>query len=146
MTTPRYSIVVVCKGRLRHLRVSLPRFVAQRGFEVVVVDYACPDGTAGEVNRNHPEVRIVGIDRADFNMSVGRNAGAAAASGDWLAFLDADVVIADDFADRLAQATEDGSFYRFGIWDPGREGIFGSFVVRKRDFDAIGGYDENDRT
>src|SRR5260370_11681104 len=43
MVHPRLSVVVPCKGRLQHLRRSLPTFVAQPDSEVIVVDYDCPD-------------------------------------------------------------------------------------------------------
>lgn len=40
---PLLTFVTTCRGRLAHLRRSLPTFVAQPDAEVVVVDYDCPE-------------------------------------------------------------------------------------------------------
>ena len=138
---PVFSQIMVCKGRLAHVRRSLPRLLGNPRLETILVDYGCPDGTAAVVENEFPTARTLRVDRADFNLSVARNSGAAAARGDWLLFLDADVIVADDFAARLAgAATDPGCFYRFGTYD--KVGIFGSFVVRNTDFAAVGGYDD----
>lgn len=45
---PFVSIITTCKGRLEHLRQTLPKMLAQQyssRFEVIVVDYDCPDET-----------------------------------------------------------------------------------------------------
>ena len=45
---PRASIITTCKGRLHHLRRTLPCMLAQGcdfAYEVVVVDFGCPQGT-----------------------------------------------------------------------------------------------------
>jgi hypothetical protein len=49
---PRLSIVTTCKGRLHHLRRSLPGFLAQPDTQVIVVDYDCPEDTIGVCARD----------------------------------------------------------------------------------------------
>ncbi len=43
---PKFSIITTCKGRLEHLKQTLPAMLAQKDSEVIVVDYSCPHGTA----------------------------------------------------------------------------------------------------
>jgi len=138
---PRFSIVTTCKGRLSDLKQALPTFVAQTGAEVVVVDYDCPDGTRGYVAEHFPQVRIVALtDKPKFNSSHARNAGAAQATGDFLVFLDADMMIGEGFLDFLTanmKARSYGIFSR-GVANSAR----GACVVDRALFQAVGGYDE----
>jgi len=137
----KFSIITTCKGRLSDLRQSLPTFVAQAGAEVVVVDYDCPDGTGRYVAEHYPQVRVVAVaDKAKFNSSHARNAGAAEATGDFLVFLDADMVIGAGFVDYLAQNMKPRSFGTFGggVANSARGGC----VVDRVLFNAVGGYDE----
>jgi hypothetical protein len=141
---PRFSIVTTCKGRLEHLRQSLPSFLAQPDTEVIVVDYDCPDGTRVSVARDFSAARLVTVDDAPlFNLARARNLGAAVANGEWLAFLDADIVIAPDFSSRLSGYLADrGSFYRFFPLDRETFSSNGSCLIRRNDFAAVEGYDE----
>lgn len=153
---PRFSIVTTCKGRLHHLKESLPRFLKQRDTEVIVVDYDCPDGTGDYVRRTHPEAKVVTVaDAPIFNISHARNLGAEAATGEWLAFLDADVMVTPRMFERLAATVKPPSvssrgansretkpqgpkYYRFGS---GNLSLFGSCLVRREDFRDVQGYD-----
>src|SRR3954463_187375 len=138
---PRLSIVTTCKGRLHHLRQSLPLFLAQPDAEVIVVDYDCPDGRADVVPREFPAARVVAVkDRPHFDISRARNLGGDAASGEWLAFIDADIVVAPDFHQRLAPKLQPGTFHHFPR--ARASSLWGSCVMRRADFVAVGRYDE----
>ena len=90
-----FSIITTCKGRLEHLKASLPNLVAQGASEVIVVDYSCPQGTAEFVAANFPSVRVVSVTGQEhFSNWKARNAGAAAATSDVLIFVDADTIVA----------------------------------------------------
>jgi glycosyltransferase involved in cell wall biosynthesis len=139
---PRLSIVTTCKGRLHHLRESLPRFLAQPDCEVIVVDFDCPDDTAGVVAREFPAARVVAVvDEPHFDIARARNLGGDAATGEWIAFLDADILIAPDFHARLAPKMTPGTFHRF-YPKRGNTSLFGSCVMRRDDYRAAGRYDE----
>lgn len=98
--TPFVSIVMTCKGRLHHLRETLPTALAQAGdfdYEVIVVDYGCPQGTFEWLRsldlRRLVAVRVTdGVER--FNVARARNCGARLVRGRVLAFVDADIRLA----------------------------------------------------
>jgi len=141
---PRSSIITTCKGRLHHLRRSLPSFLQQPDCEVIVVDYDCPDDTAGVCAREFPAVRVVKVhDAPGFNLSRARNIGAAEARGEWIAFFDADILMAPDFFYRLGAALDaHGTFHRFYPEGFRTYSACGSCVVRRADYLAVDGYDE----
>ena len=132
--------ITTCKGRLEHLKDTLPRIVNQPGVSCVVVDFDCPDGTAAWVAAHFPQVRLVKVsDRPGFSAAQARNLGAAAADAPWLAFFDADIRLAPEFAVSLLPSLRPGHFYRAAPIDPE---IWGSVICHRADFSAIGGYDE----
>ena len=89
------ALITTCKGRLHHLRETLPLMASQGADEIVVVDYGCPDGAGDWVEREFPGVRVVRVDDdPGFCLPRARNAGARASSARWLAFVDADVKLA----------------------------------------------------
>jgi glycosyltransferase involved in cell wall biosynthesis len=143
MSPPRFSIVTTCKGRLDHLRQSLPIFLAQPGAEVIVVDYDCPQKTRDVVAGEFPAARVVAVDDAPlFNLARARNLGAAAARGAWLAFIDADILLVPGFGERIVGLLEPGRFHHFKITTRDTVSAHGSCLVRQADFAAIEGYDE----
>lgn len=112
--------------------------------EVVVVDYDCPDDTAGYVAAHHPAVRVVRSGPArGFNASRARNLGAAAASGETLVFVDADVVLADGFVDFVSARLGADAFAKPPNPSvPEQNSLQGTCVVHRSHFDLVGGYDE----
>lgn len=138
---PKYSLITTCKGRLGDLQRTLPVFLRQADTEVIVVDYDCPDGTATYVAQAHPAARlVVAADKPRFNASQARNLGAAQATGEFLIFLDADVVIAEQFVQHVDGMVSGRAFALFG--PPAPDSLRGSCVVGREDFGIIGGYDE----
>ncbi|MES2632538.1 MAG: galactosyltransferase-related protein [Pseudomonadota bacterium] len=137
------SFITVCRSRLHHLKLSLPKMVAQPGASVFVVDYGCPDGTGDWVRANFPQVTVVAPqDAHKFELARARNLGAAAAiaaGGEWLCFIDADTLIAPDYTSTVMPFLERGGFYRpkSGIGDS-----VGMCICHRDDFKKVGGYDE----
>lgn len=136
----KITYVTTCKGRRHHLERTLPAALAQEGVDWIVVDYGCPDGTADWIERDHPRVKVVRVtDDPGFNLARARNLGAAAARSEWLAFLDADVLLAPGFFAQLLPRLAPGHYY---LPDAGDPNTWGSCVVEKSAFLAVGGYDE----
>ncbi len=148
-----FSIITTCKGRLDHLKVSLPRMMAQAAKEVIVVDYSCPQGTAEFVAATYPSVGVVNVpDEQHFSNWKARNAGAAAATAGVLVFVDADTIFADGAIDWLESHLPErsyGFFLRKASRAFNRGGpklalnqLKGFHVVPADAFRRIGGYDE----
>lgn len=132
--------ITTCKGRLEHLKRTLPRVVNQPDVSCVVVDYACPDNTADWVSANFPQVKVVRVSgETGFHLARARNLGAQAADAPWLAFFDADILWSPNFSAAVAPALKPGDFYRADRVTPQ---TWGSVICHRQDFDAIGGYDE----
>lgn len=93
--SPRFSVVIPAFNAAATLAHAIESVRAQTwpAHEIIVVDDGSTDATA-EVAHQFADVRL--IRQANSGVSVARNAGAAAASGDWLAFLDADDSYAPD--------------------------------------------------
>ncbi|HEX6547150.1 MAG TPA: glycosyltransferase family 2 protein [Candidatus Dormibacteraeota bacterium] len=90
---PSVSLVVLNFNGRQHLATLLPAIAAldfPRGrLQVIVCDNGSSDGSADFV-RSHPEVELVALDR-NQGFAGGNNRGAAAASGEWIGFLNNDL-------------------------------------------------------
>ena len=179
MATPadvpvRLSVIIPAHQAAAVLAQQLDAVLGQGGgddWEVVVVDNRSTDGTRALVERyvaEHPRLRYVAAhDQA--NASYARNAGAAAARGRALAFVDADDVVAPGWLEAMdaallrhelvsgplhydllnpawavqvrGAAQRDGFFYIDG--GPPWPLLFAANLgVRKDRHDEIGGFDE----
>ena len=137
---PAICFIVTCKGRLHHLRQTLPALAKQTGAECVVVDYDCPDHTYLWVSEHFPSVRVVRVpDAPTFNLARARNIGAMVTQALWLCFVDADIALADEFSARVVPTLLAGHFYRPQPmpWD-----ACGTLICPRDRFVAIDGYDE----
>jgi hypothetical protein len=105
MTPPLVSVVVPNRDGARHLELLLPSLLRQthRELELVVVDNASTDGSVELVARLAPAARVVRLDR-NLGFAGGANAGARAARGDWLAILNNDTEVADDWLEEAMAA------------------------------------------
>lgn len=144
MAAPRLSIVTCCKGRLEHLRRALPTFVEQSESEVIVVDYDCPDRTKDWVAVHFPTVRIAIVSEAPiFNISRARNVGARLARAPWLAFCDADNLLAPSFVSEALALLVPGMYLRVPRNTPsGPKRRWTPLVCEAATFWAVGGYDD----
>ncbi|WP_367127916.1 glycosyltransferase [Saccharothrix sp. HUAS TT1] len=91
------SVVMLVRNRLEHTRRALDSLARASGdFEVVVVDNGSDDGTAEHLAAlDHPRPLVVLRHEDDRGGSERRNVGAAAARGEYLLFLDNDVLVDD---------------------------------------------------
>ncbi len=129
MTAPRFSVIVPVFNGARTIGRALDSILAQThpAHEVIVVDDGSADDTRSVVESYGSRVRY--LRQANQGVSVARNRGVAAATGDWLAFLDAD----DWFLpDRLRWHAQ-----WIGV-DPGLDFLTGDYEYRRPDGSLIG--------
>jgi hypothetical protein len=139
MSASTLTYITTCKGRLDHLRQTLPRVAAQPGVSIVVVDYDCPQQSGRWVKENFPEARVVHIEgESGFSPAIARNAGGHAAVTPWLAFFDADILVGDGFFDAVSRTLTSGLYYRPKpiTWQ-----TWGSVICERNAFLKVGGYD-----
>jgi len=133
VTTPKISVIVTCKARLRFLQETLPKIINLFD-EYILVDYACPEKSGDWASKNF-DVKVCFINKNGFNLSEARNAGAAAATHEWLFFTDADIILSPDVASYIDKSQED-IFYSFNI-----PFCQGTILCRKNDFLRVSGFD-----
>ena len=107
MAAPCFSVVMPLYNKAPHVAAALASVAAQRhpAQEVIVVDDGSTDGSREIVaGLKMPSVRL--LDRAPPGPGgyAARNLGIEAASGDWIAFLDADDLWAPNHLAELAEA------------------------------------------
>jgi glycosyltransferase involved in cell wall biosynthesis len=134
------TFITTCRGRLAHLRETLPSLAAQSDAAVIVVDYGCPDKSGAWVEANFTDVEVVRSDESTrFELARARNLGAQRAQSPWMCFIDADTRVDVGFSERLKPLLQAGRFYQA---DPRNIETWGTSICAKADFDCVGGYDE----
>lgn len=88
--TPRFSVVIPAFNAETTLARAIESVRAQSwpAHEIIVVDDGSTDASADVARKFGDAVRL--MQQPNSGVSVARNAGATEATGDWLAFLDAD--------------------------------------------------------
>ena len=145
---PLFSIITACKDRLPHLRHALPTFVAQKDAEVIVVDFSCSQGTSQHIGEHFSSVRTISVAGKNyFSNWEARNIGASQATGDWLVFVDADVLLESNCTEFLSTFLKPGCFARVSrplkpASKLANNSLWGFQVINKSDFERVNGYDD----
>ncbi len=112
---PRLSVVIPARNEEALVEHALESVCLQTTplaqLEVVVVDNASTDGTAAAVERfraSRPELYVRLTSEAAVGVSRAKNAGARAARGEWIIFMDADSRMAPDLTARVLRGAEAG--------------------------------------
>ncbi len=111
MSALRASLIIATWNGRHLLETCLPRVlraVEEEGndHEVIVVDDASSDDTVEFLGREFPQVRVVALGR-NVRFAGANNAGARAARGDVLVFLNNDMLVAPRFLGPLLRHFED---------------------------------------
>lgn len=107
MTVNKISLVVLSWNGQKLLEqnlVSVIKATTEYSLpsEVIVVDNGSTDGTKEYINNTYPEVKLVYLSR-NMRFTGGNNAGAKAAIGNILIFLNNDVEVTPDFIEPLVE-------------------------------------------
>lgn len=91
--------------------------------EIVVVDNCSSDGTAEMLAERFPEVRVIRTPNSDYGACETFNIGFASVTTPWLAILDDDVVLPEDWLEkaslRLAEEPENTAVLSTKVVEPG---------------------------
>jgi GT2 family glycosyltransferase len=103
------SVVIVAWNSREALASTLPPLLAELGDrnELVVVDNASGDGTPALVRERAPAARLVELPE-NRGFAAGANAGAEAATGDLLVFLNPDAVTREGFGEAIRRPLAEG--------------------------------------
>jgi len=172
MKTPTFSIIIPTLNEEKFLPHLLDSLVVQtdKDFEVIVVDGSSQDKTVARAHTfasRLPKLTVIVSTKASLPLQ--RNLGAKKASGDWLVFMDADVLCMPYFMDRMEAYISREKTSVFTTWfQPDSNIVNDAFftllanlvlegsllikrpitpgpltVIRSDVFGAIGGYDES---
>jgi len=118
------SVLVVTWNSARYLQQCFASLDRQNypDLEVVVIDNASTDGTREFLQSREPLWHVIYNDR-NVGFAAGQNQAIRAAKGEWLLCLNPDVLLADDFVNRLVEVgsahPEVGSICgKLLRWDP----------------------------
>ena len=100
------SVIIPCYNSGTHLAQAIDSVLAQTcpASEIIVVDDGSTDDSPAIMARYGDRIRVVR--QANAGLPAARNAGIQAATGEWLAFLDADDWWHPDFLLKTAQVLE----------------------------------------
>jgi teichuronic acid biosynthesis glycosyltransferase TuaG len=99
----RISVIIPCHNAGRWIEAALRSVAAQPypAHEIIVIDDGSTDDSIARVEGSGVSVKLLRVDAG--NAAAARNTGIEAATGDWIALLDADDVW---YRDHLARAAE----------------------------------------
>lgn len=109
MTGPRVSVVIIAFNSREELSRSLPPLVKELrdGDELIVADNGSSDGTGELVAELAPDAKVVELG-SNTGFSAAANAGAEAASGELLLFLNPDAMPLAGFREAIARPLSEG--------------------------------------
>lgn len=111
---PSFSVIVCTRNGRDRIGACLKAIAKMAGgnFETIVVDDGSEDGTADHVAEHFPQVRLLRLEPG--GLSAARNAGAAAATGEVLAFTDDDCEPDIEWIARLGRIFQEGTYAAAG--------------------------------
>lgn len=167
MNNPKVSIVVPCYNQAQYLPEALQSVLEQTydNWECIVVNDGSPDNTR-EVTQEwvKKDSRFIYLYKENDGLSSARNAGIAIAGGEFILPLDADDRIGKDYtllamkafqedpdlklvyckAKKFGEESGSWNLPDFSLFELARQNmIFCTAFYRKKEWERVGGYDEN---
>jgi predicted glycosyltransferase involved in capsule biosynthesis len=147
------SFYTTCKGRLNHLKRTLPFNLSEcSGFdtEFIILDYCCPDGTGKWIKDNFineikgGKIIYCRYDiESDFHISHAKNLGASLCNKNIICSVDADCFIDKTLVQNLITEFTDNNVFCSACGNKDSLDSWGFTACKKKDFLAIGGYNED---
>lgn len=135
------SLIAAIKDRSESLEAAFATWTRIRGIsQIILVDWSSKDSsTIEKVARQDSRVLVARVENETyFNHTRTKNLGVNLSDGEIVVVTDADIMIHPRFRRFFSElCSNDQVFYRG--WIPGG---YGTVVVRRQIFDAVGGYDE----
>jgi len=109
------SLVILNWNGRRLLEESIPAVVRAvrvtgKPHEILVVDNGSEDDSIEWLRQNHPDIRILALDR-NYGFGEGNNRGVEAAAHDIVVLLNNDMIVSEDFLAPLLEAFVDNSVF-----------------------------------
>src|ERR1017187_3931880 len=97
------SVIIATKDRHHQIATCLDAINSQTCLpkEIIVVDASGDDKVKNEVEKNNPYKTEVKYIHSSPGLTLQRNIGVKAASGELIAFLDDDIVLENDYFERI---------------------------------------------
>jgi len=134
------TFIVGCKGRLDHLKQTLPILAQFPNTRCIVVDFDCPEKCGDWVEHTLPKVQVIRVpNRPRWLHAEVRNKGMQAVETPWVCFTDADIRFDPKFVEVVAPLLRPRSFFCAAQYDIGTAG---TIICSREDFHMVEGYDE----
>jgi GT2 family glycosyltransferase len=103
---PIVSIVVVNWNGLKFLDKCIAAIKLQtyHDMQLIIVDNASTDGSVDDIEKKWPEVKLIKLD-SNTGFALANNIGASQAVGEWLAFVNNDAFLVEDWLEQMLKAT-----------------------------------------
>ncbi len=140
----KITFVIPCKGRLHHIKQTLPKVIDLGNNDVIFVDYKCPQNSGQWVKDHYPLVKVILVEDDDgFCLPRARNIGAAHVETPWIFFIDADILTQSALGPWLSNELQEERIYRASLTNGQRDReTWGSFICPVNLFNNVGRYDE----
>ncbi len=110
---PLVSVIVCTRNGSTRIAACIESLLRLRGkVELIIVNDGSTDDTAQLVHTMFPQVRLLNL--TPCGLSAARNAGAAVAAGEILAYTDDDCVVDEDWVIHLCEKFQQGSYDAVG--------------------------------
>jgi hypothetical protein len=137
----RISLITAIKDRMESLEAAFATWVKIRGLsQIIIVDWSSKDPSViDKVARRDSRVTVARVeDEIYFNHTRTKNLGVNLSDGEFIIVTDGDIMVHPRFHLLFSDLDANCKLFYRG-WIPGG---YGTIVVRRHMFDAVGGYDE----